>query len=1004
MTAIGKTDAGEARHIYLAYSNVDMEAASKLRNQLIQAGEQVWWDQDILPGQNFEFTKKQAMKQAYAVLGCFSEKIPTRDAVHGELRKAIDSAREVSQDAIYMIPVLLGRTSVPGLDLGGGMDLTDIKPVDLSHDGDWQPAIESLLKALSAAPLRPRLQVEMDLGKPGMLHEVPRLPNFFLERQEELDRLEQLVLAPNHGTTYLGGRATVGVPGMGGVGKTVLATALARRPRVRLAFPDGIIWVTLGQTPDIPDLQAQIALCLSDEFPEFRGIKHGRISLTKMLRDKRCLLILDDVWEVAHAEAFPEPGPNGRLLITSRNREVMRRAGGAVLDLDLLPEDQALKLLQQASTTPVDEDLPAQAAEVARECGYLPLALAMVGAMVGHRPDRWSVYLERLRGAELKRIGFDFGEYGSQHENLYRAIHISVTDLPPVLVERYLEFAIIAEDFSIDEQTLELYWKDLDLNGLDAVECARLFEVRSLLERNEKNRLYLHDLLRDYVGIRVADASVLHNRLIDNYLEIFGWQPGERVVPGYFRHQFFYHLEKSGRATDMRKAAWGFLDSPGVGMSWTRAWKVLIDLGELGAESRQKVRQLLHEPTTNSFLIMRCLDFLGQNAKEDAKRLLQTNSDHQIICRCLKLLGQDAREDAKRLLQTNSDNGVICRCLDLLGQDAREDAKRLLQTNSDNGVICRCLALLDQDARKDAKRLLQTNSNHQVICRCLDLLGQDAREEAKRLLQTNSNHQVICRCLDLLGQDAREEAKRLLQTNSDNGVICCCLDLLGQDAREEAKRLLQTNSNHQVICRCLALLDQDAGEDAKRLLQTNTDKEVICSCLALLGDEAIVDVLRYLENWKNTEHQILSHCYRILGNRFISEKAAISILDSWQDGLDPQLRKLALRAPYGLQRRRRFALLELNQWRKRDTRVIAAALMVLSDKPKAMKGKCDEILKLWKLEVDNQDISCVPPIPSHAPIFRSLDSSLGPSPLRSTKPPGCQRNAGAGGGKTRLTR
>ena len=39
--------------------------------------------------------------------------------------------------------------------------------------------------------------------------------------------------------------------GMGGVGKSVLARALCDDPAVQAAFPDGILWATLGQTPDL---------------------------------------------------------------------------------------------------------------------------------------------------------------------------------------------------------------------------------------------------------------------------------------------------------------------------------------------------------------------------------------------------------------------------------------------------------------------------------------------------------------------------------------------------------------------------------------------------------------------------------------------------------------------------------------------------------------------------------------------------------------------------------
>ena len=39
--------------------------------------------------------------------------------------------------------------------------------------------------------------------------------------------------------------------GMGGIGKSVLARALCDDPEVQAAFPDGILWATLGQTPDL---------------------------------------------------------------------------------------------------------------------------------------------------------------------------------------------------------------------------------------------------------------------------------------------------------------------------------------------------------------------------------------------------------------------------------------------------------------------------------------------------------------------------------------------------------------------------------------------------------------------------------------------------------------------------------------------------------------------------------------------------------------------------------
>jgi CO dehydrogenase nickel-insertion accessory protein CooC1 len=55
-----------------------------------------------------------------------------------------------------------------------------------------------------------------------------------------------------------GQSSAVGVRGMGGTGKSVLAAALAHDWEVRQAFPDGIYWLTIGQKPNLLELQNQL--------------------------------------------------------------------------------------------------------------------------------------------------------------------------------------------------------------------------------------------------------------------------------------------------------------------------------------------------------------------------------------------------------------------------------------------------------------------------------------------------------------------------------------------------------------------------------------------------------------------------------------------------------------------------------------------------------------------------------------------------------------------------
>src|SRR5204862_7900314 len=75
-----------------------------------------------------------------------------------------------------------------------------------------------------------------------------------------------------------------------------------------------------------------------------------------------------------------------------------RLPGLAVCDLDVLPGSEAVELLRSLAPRLSE----GEAAEVARQCGGLPLALRLAGSLLAERDDL-SVgrYLERLRAARL---------------------------------------------------------------------------------------------------------------------------------------------------------------------------------------------------------------------------------------------------------------------------------------------------------------------------------------------------------------------------------------------------------------------------------------------------------------------------------------------------------------------------------------------------------------------------------------------------------------------------
>jgi hypothetical protein len=184
------------------------------------------------------------------------------------------------------------------------------------------------------------------------------------------------------------------------------------------------------------------------------------------------LLILDDVWQGKHLGAFDVLGSHCRMLITTRITELVRASGAVEYPLNELSDEQALELLSRWANQPV-ETLPDEAHRVAEECGNLPLALAMVGAMVRDKPDRWSNVLHKLQQTDLEKIHQDFQKY-YPYDNLLKAIQVSVDTLAPATQQRYLDFAVFPEDTPIPEAVLHTFWEP---EGLDRYDCQDVVDL-----------------------------------------------------------------------------------------------------------------------------------------------------------------------------------------------------------------------------------------------------------------------------------------------------------------------------------------------------------------------------------------------------------------------------------------------------------------------------------------------------------------------------------------------
>jgi len=148
-----ETKAVSKKYVFLSYCRDNRTEVAKLHDELIAAGEIVWWDQDTLPGQDWKFEIRKAMRNAYAVVLCLSQETAARttSGIYPEALDAIAAYREYSPGNIFLIPVRLSECEVPPIEIDGTRTLDRIQFVDLFPPAQRASGFARLVIALRAA-------------------------------------------------------------------------------------------------------------------------------------------------------------------------------------------------------------------------------------------------------------------------------------------------------------------------------------------------------------------------------------------------------------------------------------------------------------------------------------------------------------------------------------------------------------------------------------------------------------------------------------------------------------------------------------------------------------------------------------------------------------------------------------------------------------------------------------------------------------------------------------
>ncbi|KAL7114604.1 hypothetical protein ACP275_04G131200 [Erythranthe tilingii] len=279
----------------------------------------------------------------------------------------------------------------------------------------------------------------------------------------------------------------ISIVGMGGIGKTTLATNVFNKPLVLEHFHLRA-WVTISKECKKKEILLGLLLQISNAHgnaKEMNDEEDTRLGdkLYKELFGRKYLIVMDDMWDIKAWEIVKRFLPNNnngsRILVTTRLLKLAEDFGScSPYQLNLLDESQSWDLLREKVF--VEERCPVEleviGKSIAKKCRGLPLALVVIGGVLAKSKteEHWK-YVEEDVTSEVNNEDDEF---------CMKILFLSYIHLPIYLKPCFLYFAVFPQDHIIKVSRLVRLWV--------AEGFIRKYRHKSLEETGEE---YLEDLI-----------------------------------------------------------------------------------------------------------------------------------------------------------------------------------------------------------------------------------------------------------------------------------------------------------------------------------------------------------------------------------------------------------------------------------------------------------------------------------------------------------------------------
>ncbi|KAI3965236.1 hypothetical protein MKX01_008947 [Papaver californicum] len=325
---------------------------------------------------------------------------------------------------------------------------------------------------------------------------------------------------------------TVGLYGMGGVGKTTLLQKVNNEFAESKHF-DLVIFVVVSKDLNIKSIQNQIGEKLGISWREETEIYKRGSDILKVLQNKKSLLLLDDIWEGIDLETIGVSKntiqiTGSKIVFTTKEYDCL---GDKRLKIHCLGENQAWSLFQQKvkqQALSCHPDVPEVARKIAKECRGLPLAIIAIGRTMSSKTDlqQWQYALHTLHESASQFSVLAIMKYS--YDNLQSQ----------KLKSCFLYWSLYPEDCSIYRHELVALWlgegfldNDDDImkaknEGHDVIRCLKDAVKMEYLVK-------MHDIVRDLAIWVASDLGRKKNIYLtlqaESKLKLHEWEKAERI-------------------------------------------------------------------------------------------------------------------------------------------------------------------------------------------------------------------------------------------------------------------------------------------------------------------------------------------------------------------------------------------------------------------------------------------------------------------------------------------